>query len=739
MQERELIELTGKQTQLIIELGEFAEILYWGNQVYGDIASCRSTIYRPVPYGRLDCDIPVTVSPELGRGVFSSPGLEGHRDGQDWAPVFTLKNVVQKSPKGQMFKDESLKGQTSLAENALKGQASQEGALKGQTLYLESEDALAGLRLSTEIHIDEYDIVKIRHQLTNIKSGTYQVNRFANTLPLPMRAKELMTFYGRWVKEFQTERQPLLQGGYQQENRRGRTSHEHYPALIAGSQHFDELHGDVWGFHFAWSGNHRLRVDVKADGRRYMQAEVIYLPGEMTLEEGESLTTPWLYASYSDRGLNGMSQQFHAHVRHSICSPDLIANSRPVHLNTWEGIYFNHKPEYIISMATQAAKLGVERFIIDDGWFRGRNDDTAALGDWFLDESKYPNDLEPIIKHVNQLGMEFGLWFEPEMINKNSELYRTHPDWLLAVDGYEQPTGRNQYAIDLQNSDAFNYLYERLCYFLSQYNIAYIKWDMNREIVQPGHQGRASGVRQTERFYALVDLLRSQFPHVSIESCASGGGRIDYEVLKRTNRFWPSDNNDALERQRIQRGMSYFFPPEVMGSHIGAAHCHSTRRRHSIEFRGLTALFGHMGIELDPVKEDVAEKERFAHYVALHQSLRPLLHTGINWRIPTDDDAHQAQAVVAADQSEAVVLVVQLAMPTHALSGSLRIPGLDQQAIYQISILDKPSFYENIVHTQPQWTFSGGKVSGSWCREVGITLPVLDPETAILIKLERVN
>jgi alpha-galactosidase len=335
--------------------------------------------------------------------------------------------------------------------------------------------------------------------------------------------------------------------------------------------------------------------------------------------------------------------------------------------------------------------------------------------------------------------MEFGLWFEPEMINKDSDLYRAHPDWLLAVDGYDQPEGRHQYVIDLQNDDAFDYLFERLDHFLGQYNIEYIKWDMNREIVQPGHKGCASGVKQTERFYDLVDKLREKYPNVDIESCASGGGRVDFEVLKRTDRFWPSDNNDALERQSIQRGMSYFFPPEVMGSHIGSAHCHCSRRRHSIEFRGLTALFGHMGIELDPVKEDQSEKDSFAHYVALHKTIRSLLHSGKNWRIPTDDDSHQAQAVVAEDKSEAVVLIAQLAMPTNSLSGHLRIPGLDENAVYRVSVLDKPSFYDNIVNTQPPWTYSGCDVSGSWCGEVGIVMPILDPETAMLIKLERID
>ncbi len=705
MMDKALIELAGQQTQLIVELGEYAEILHWGQKVSGDLERYRLALQRPVPYGRLDADVSMTLHPELGRGVFSSPGVEGHRNGQDWAPVFVITDI-------QQTKD---------------------------SLVIASEDTIAGLHLTTELKLDAHDVVKTRHTLTNVKSGVYQVNRLANTLPLPARANELMTYYGRWVHEFQTVRQPLLQGGYQQENRRGRTSHEHYPALVVGTTNFDEMSGDVWGFHFAWSGNHRLRVDVKADGRRYMQAEVIYLPGEVALNEGESVTTPWLYASHSHTGLNGMSHHFHSHVRETILPRDFTDKPRPIHLNTWEGIYFDHDPEYIMSMATQSAEMGVERFIIDDGWFKGRNGDKAGLGDWFLCETKYPNGLQPIVEHVNKLGMEFGLWFEPEMINKDSDLYRTHPEWLLAVDGYEQPTGRNQYVINLQNDDAFNFLFERLDHFLSTYNIAYIKWDMNREVVQPAHLGQAAAHNQTQRYYQLVDKVREKHPNVEIESCAAGGGRIDFEVLKRTHRFWASDNNDALERQTIQRGMSYFFPPEVMGSHIGASHCHSTRRRHSIEFRGLTALFGHMGIELDPVKEDQAEKQGFERYINLHKMLRPLLHSGRTWRLPTDDKAHQIHAVVSNDQSEAVVMIAQLAMPTNSLSGHLRLPGLDPKATYSVSVLDKPSNYDDIVNYQPPWTESGCELSGAWCEEVGLTMPILDAESAMLVKFERIS
>lgn len=694
----------GRESQLIFDVSDIVEVLHWGRRTEFDTASVEA-LRRAVPFGRLDKDVPLSLSPELGRGAFGSPAIEGHRKGQHWSPVFKQKQLE----------------------------------VRDNHMLFVSEDPIAGLQLTTEVTLDHDDVVKLKHKLTNLGPDDYFLNRLANTLPLPERACELMTFNGRWVKEFQTERVRLNHAGYQQENRRGRTSHEHYPALVVGQKHFTEQTGDVWGFHFAWSGNHRLRVDVKADGRRYMQAEVIYLPGEITLKPGESIETPWLYATYSSEGLNKMSQQFHAHVRNSILPKEFVAKPRPIHLNTWEGIYFDHDPTYIKNMASEAAQMGVERFIIDDGWFKGRNDDTAALGDWFLDSNKYPDGLMPVVEHVKGLGMEFGLWFEPEMINKTSELYKAHPDWLLQVDGYEQPTGRHQFVIDLQNDGAFEYLFERLDHFLSTYPIDYIKWDMNREIVQPAHKGIASGKAQVDRYYALVDKVRAAHPNVEIESCAAGGGRIDYEILTRTHRFWASDNNDALERQGIQRGMSYFFPPEVMGSHIGASVCHSTRRMHTIGFRGLTALTGHMGIELDPVKECEEEKQGFKYYMALHKQLRALLHSGVNWRIETDDDAQQAYAVVSKDQKQAVVLVAQLKMPTHSLSGRLYIPGLSKGAKYLVELVDMPSNIHNIVANQPAWMHNETILSGDWCEKVGLAMPLMDSETALLIKLTLQN
>jgi alpha-galactosidase len=384
--------------------------------------------------------------------------------------------------------------------------------------------------------------------------------------------------------------------------------------------------------------------------------------------------------------------------------------------------------------------MGVERFIIDDGWFKGRINDSTALGDWVVDRNKYPDGLTNLIQHVTELGMEFGIWVEPEMISKDSDLYRQHPDWLLQLDGYQQPTGRHQYVLDLQNPAVFNYLYQHLDDLLSHHAISYLKWDMNREVVQPGHQQQPASTQQVHALYRLIDQLKHQHPHIEIESCAAGGGRIDYEILKRTHRVWPSDNNDALERQRIQRGFSYFFPPEIMGSHIGATHCHATRRVSDIHFRGITALFGHMGIELDPVKESAAERAGFEHYISLHKRYRPLLHSGTNYRLSGDDPAAQVLlAVIAADRQSGLLSIAQLEMPTYAFSGTIKIPGLQPDQHYQLTLVAGPNNLHEIVNQQPAWLTEPLTLSGEWLATAGISCPILDPTSALLIEINRID
>ncbi len=709
----QVIRLTSQKNDLILVTDTNPRIIHWGARLNQFVPESVIGLEPGVTNGGLDISVPVSLACENGRGYFESSSIEGHRNGQDWAPVFNQTHVEQHN----------------------------------QTLIIRSVDELAGLEFISEFELDEKtSVLKTRNKLRNLKAENFTVNRLAVTLPLPEYADEVCSFYGRWVREFQLNRQTLKHGGFIQENRVGRTSHEYPPNIMIGESGFKEQSGQVWGFHLAWSGNHRIRADIDIRGRRTVQLEALYFPGEIQLKQNEELATPWVYTTFSDNGLNGMSQQFHQYLReHIVRFPK--QQMRPVHLNIWEGVYFDHQPDHIIAMAKAAAEMGVERFIIDDGWFIGRNDDFGGLGDWYLDENKYPNGLTPIIHEVKALGMQFGIWVELEMINKNSQLYRQHPDWMLQIEGYDQPEERNQNVLDLCNPEVFDYLVERMDWLLGNHDIDYIKWDMNRRIVQGAHHGQASVTKQTEALYRLCDVLCQKYPHVEFEACASGGGRIDYEILKRAQRFWTSDDNDALERQVIQRGMSYFYPPEIMGAHIGGFHCHTTYRKLDAGFRGLTALFGHMGVELDPVKEGEAERQSFRKYIALHKQLRDLLHSGDVFRLDRKDPASLINGVVSKDKSQAVVLISQLAMSDYLQQELLRVPYLDE-ANYAVQLLDMPRNYQegkfgHLMKKLPEWmtkAIAGEPViiNGSWLATLGLVLPNLDPASALLLRFQQV-
>ena len=706
--QNQLIHLHSQNTSLVIKAKKgIPEMIYWGKSLPQncDLTPLLRSLNRPVPQGRIDTDTVLSLCPEHAQGLFTSPGLEGSRNGNHWSPVFQIEEITEQD---------------------------------NQILSV-CREKRAELKLEITLKLDaQTDVVETSMKLVNEGDSEYQLQRLTNTMSLPAYARELMVFHGRWTHEFQTKRMMLEQGAFTQENRRGRTSHERFPGVVAGTPGFSETSGEVYGFHLGWSGNHRLHSEVMSDGRRFLQAGELLMAGEVTLQPGETYATPKLYCTYSAEGLNGMSQNFHQHVRTNIVKFPEPEKSRPVHLNTWEGIYFDHNPAYIMEMAKSAAEIGAERFIIDDGWFRGRNGDSAGLGDWYLDTNKYPESLQPVIDCVKETGMEFGLWFEPEMVNPDSDLFRNHPDWMLHTEGYEQVTVRNQYVLNLQKPEVFDYLLTCMDDMLTEYDIRYIKWDMNRELVQGTHNNRAAFHGHVGAYYQLIDELRTKHPQVEIETCSGGGGRIDYEVLSRTHRFWASDCNDPLERQSIQKGASYFFPLEVTGAHIGAGLCHTTGRQHTLGFRGMTALFGHMGVELDPAGASEDEKHSFAEYIALHKSLRNTLHTGDHFRCDPAHQYTQAWGVVSKDKSEAVVMFTQLALSEYALAAPLQIPCIADDKQYKIHLL-KNSSSEIYMKSLPQWMTEECVINGALLKQVGLMMPSLQPESSILIKLKSID
>lgn len=649
------LRIAGAGEALVLSLSNSAvpEVRYWGPD---DVSASDldSSWYATVPHGLLDCGEPLDCFPEYGRGFSGHAALICRRASGAFISQLRLVSSDADDNKARIV----------LADPAFGIEI---------TICYALHDISAVLEISTSV--------------TNSGSDALGIDWIASAV-LPSPHDELMLFDGRWAREFQTTRLPLQTGLVAKENRSGRTSHHAPPFLFAGSRHFGEEHGEVLALHLGWSGNHRIFAERLRDGRTQLQAGELFLPGELVIEPSQSFQCAKAYAARSNDGLNGITRRLHSFVRNEILENRLAARPRPVHFNSWEAVYFAQDLTTMKELATSAAKLGVERFVVDDGWFMGRNDDTAALGDWTADTRKYPGGLAPLIAHVRELGMEFGLWVEPEMASQNSDLLRNNPHWILGTSGREQPTGRNQYVLDLTREDVFDAIFAQLDALLNNHRIDYLKWDMNRDLTHPVSSGRPAVHAQTKAVYALIDKLRERHSHVEIESCSSGGARADFEILRRTDRIWTSDCNDPIERQRIQRGFSIVFPPEVMGAHVGPRRSHTTARSASMQLRALTALFGHMGIEGDVRAFSQAERAEISRWIAFHKRLRSVLHGGVTRRLEPRDEGAIAFMV---ERNDALVSYAQLETPAQPTQPPLRLSGLVPSARYQVRLINPPA------------------------------------------------
>ncbi len=686
-----------------------ARCLYWGARLAAEDgpAQLRAAGRKPVPKGVLDEPVPMTLFPEQGRGFWGQPALSGARGRTAWCNRFVIEAV----------------GPTA------------------QGLTVQLNDAQAQLGLQLEILFDTAtDVVQRRSILTNAGDAPYEIRWCAAAaFELPGLCQELLGFHGAWINEFQTLRQAFPAGVYLRENRKGRTSHDCFPGLVAGSRGFDDHSGQVYGFHLGWSGNHRLLAETVCDGTRQVQLGTLFMPGEMVLAPGEAYTTPWAYGCYADEGLNGLSAKLHRFVRTRILPPQVKAAPRPVQFNTWEATYFDHDSQRLRALARTAASLGVERFVLDDGWFAGRDHDRRGLGDWAPDPAKYPQGLAPLIDEVQMLGMSFGLWVEPEMINPDSDLYRAHPDWVLHLDPLPRQQGRHQLVLDLTRPEVFTYLFDALDGLLSRYAISYLKWDMNRDLTTAGHDGQAAYHGQVQAFYRLLDRLGKAHPQIEIETCASGGARVDYEVLKRCHRVWPSDNNDALSRRRIQQGFTLFFPPEIMGSHVGPVTSHTTGRRHRLGLRAQTAFWGHMGIECDITALDLHAAEKLKTYISLYKAYRDVLHSGTYARLKLDDARRHGWQVTGPDRCTAILGVVQTDDPGQRAGLRLYPVGLDLHKRYSVERIDP----EATGMAEQRLAAKKGEaentiLSGAFLMAGGITLSLPHPESGALLVCEAI-
>jgi alpha-galactosidase len=413
---------------------------------------------------------------------------------------------------------------------------------------------------------------------------------------------------------------------------------------------------------------------------------------------------------------------------------------RPVHLNTWEAVYFNHDDATLRALAEHAAALGVERFVLDDGWFPGRPNDHSGLGDWWPDPLKYPQGLGPLIAHVLGLGMAFGLWVEPEMVNPNSDLFRAHPDWALQVAGQSLQLGRLQLVLDLSRPEVGDYLFDKLDALLRENRISYLKWDMNRDLAQAADaRGQLAYAKQIPALYALLQRLRAQHPAVEIESCASGGGRMDLGILQHTQRFWTSDNNDAVSRIAIQSGAARLFPLEVLGAHVGPAPAHTTGRSQSLDLRCAVALFGHMGVEADVRKFTEAEAQTLATWIGIYKSWRAVLH-GSRF---TQGRTANGVWCLAQHEGRALLGVFTQTAPTSMHHAPLLVPclqGLHDTTLCQLRLLGQAGQERARGDAASPWLDAlrgaGVSCSAAELRHVGLPLPNMNPESALVFSLE---
>lgn len=690
-------------------------VVHWGADLgelsAAEIAALPGAAYTAPDQSTHVADVPVTLSPTRAQGWPGWPGLTGHRDGTASQPLFALVDV-------------------DVADSD-----------DGHRVSYRGTDEAAALQLDGELVLTPEGVLRHRQTLTSTAASglaLYVVDDLLTMLPVSEHVVDVVDYSGRWANEAQLQRQRLNEGGWLREQRRGRTGPDSPLLLMVGSAGFKHRDGEVWGIHLGWSGDQRYLAQRLNTGVVVLAAGEILAAGEVILDSGESITTPWAYAVYSGAGIDGASRRLHAMLRRRPSHP---RTPRPIVLNPWEAVYFDQSYERLAALADVAADIGVERFVIDDGWFGSRRDDTSGLGDWYVANDVWPNGLTQIADHVRAKGMEFGLWFEPEMVNLDSELARAHPDWVIGTAGRMPPPMRGQQVLDVAHPDAFAYLLERISTLVAEYGIGYLKWDHNRDLADPVHRGGPRAGRpavrdQTLAAYRLMAELRTRHPGLEIESCSSGGSRIDYGVLDHTDRVWASDCIDPIERVRIVAGTSTLLPFELIGAHVASERSHTTGRTSDLSLRLAVALFGHAGFDWDLTTTSAEVRAELATWAAYAKSVRALVHGGELVRVDRPADPGTVlYGVVAADRTEALFNLVRIETASRYGTAPLVLAGLDPETRYRVQRVPMPGEGLEVHDAYQRDGARDVVVTGSALMHVGIAAPNLRPEQAVIYYL----
>ncbi len=706
-----LIHLEAHGTAIVIDPATtgLPSVLHWGAPLGGasvDDDALRAALSRQTAPATLDAPWQVSLSPQEAEAWSGRPGLQLRRGGVLLRPRWRLAETDAETDR----------------------------------LAFRAVDDVAGVQLTIALAITPGGVVRVDQELRNLgpaDAAPIEVDWLESILPVPTTADHLLTFDGRWSREKRPVVTGMPAGSTVRQSRRGRPGHDAPTLLVAAEGAPRWGAGRTWAAHVGWSADVTYRIDRITDSITQLGGGELTRPGEVVLAGGEQLSAPPVYFAHSDAGLDGITAAFHTMLR---ARPQHPASARPFVLNTWEAVYFDHDPATVTALAERAAAVGVERFVLDDGWFAGRRDDTTSLGDWVVDRAVWPEGLAPLASRVHELGMQFGLWFEPEMMSLDSDVARAHPEWLLHdprhLDHDPSLSWRTQFVLDLANPGAYAHVRDQIGALVSELGIDFIKWDHNRDLVESVHDGRPGVHAQTLAVHRLFDELKAAHPGLEIESCSSGGARTDLGMLAHADRVWASDSNDPVERQDIQRWTGVLLPPELVGAHVGPAESHSSGRVTPLSYRMATSLMGSAGLEWDILGCTPEETEALTRFAALYKELRPIVHTGRTVHPDLRDPAWRVTGYVT--DAAAVYVVASVASLEDARAERLRLTGLDATRRYRVRVRREigDAAYGWIA---PEW-FTAGEVElpGAVLADIGLQLPTLWPVQAFVLHVEAI-
>ena len=565
---------------------------------------------------------------------------------------------------------------------------------EAETLEITLKDELAGLRVILSYTVfKNYDVITRSCKVVNDSKEEVDVLRaLSANVDFKHSDFDLIQLSGSWARERHIIRTPLRNGGQSIESRRGASSHAQNPFIALVSKDTTEDKGEVYGFNLVYSGNFLANVEVDMHSNARAQIGINPFDFAWNLEAGDEFQTPEAVMVYSPNGLTEMSHIYHDLYRERLCRGTHRDKERPILINNWEATYFDFNEEKIKDIAKESSKLGIELFVLDDGWFGERNNDDCSLGDWFVNEEKLKGGLNSLATDINKMGMKFGLWFEPEMISPKSKLYEEHPDWCIHIDGRLRSEARKQLILDLSRDEVCEAVIEMLTNVLKSAPIEYVKWDMNRNMTEigspawPAKKQKEVAHRYMLGLYKILENITTNFPNILFESCSGGGGRFDGGMLYYMPQTWTSDDTDAIERLKIQEGTSLVYPTITMGSHVSAVPNHQVHRITPLHTRGVVAMAGSFGYELDVTKMTDEEKEEVKSQVKFYKNIRKTIQFGDLYRLKSAFDSNEAAWMnISKDGNNLVVSYVKKYAEANVLPKRLKLKALDENSLYEIS------------------------------------------------------